>query len=866
MALSAGTRLGPYQILSVLGAGGMGEVYRARDTRLDRVVAIKVLPENRSTSPQDRERFEREARAISSLNHPHICALYDIGQQDGIDYLVMEFLEGETLAHRLKKGPLALDHALQLAIQISDALDTAHKHAVIHRDLKPGNIMLTKSGAKLLDFGLAKVRAVRAAAGKTALPTQTTPLTGEGMILGTLQYMAPEQLEGHEADARTDIFAFGAVVHEMVTARKAFEGRSQASVIAAILEHDPLPVSSLQPMSPPSLDRVVRTCLAKDPEKRWQSARDLTTELEWIAEIGSRAGFPATVVARRQHRELSAWVLVAMLALAAAAVSLVHFREHPAEARPIRFTVLAPGKLDFEVGDTPMAVSPDGRRLAISALSGGRRLVWIRSLDSLTAQALPGTEDASQPFWSPDSRYVAFFAAGKLKKIDISGGPAQTLCDSMLPFGGTWSHNGTIIFRPINGAVHRVSEAGGESQPLLELDRSRHENVQGTPHFLPDGHHFLFWSYVSIDPAKTGTFLGSLDSKQTRFLVQSDAGTTYSAPGFLLFTRQGALMAQPFDETKLRLTGQAEPVAQQVDAFSAEHGVLTYHTGIRQVQLAWYNRAGKRVASVGDPGIYHQIALSPDDRRLVVERVDEKTGIANLWLLELSKSILSRLTFGSASDGDPVWSPDGRQIVFDSTRKGQFDLFRKTVGEGEEELVFQSGEDKFNSNWLRDGSILFIGSDGKAFYRLPPSGDRRPQLLFQSEFAIDEPHVSPDGRWIAYNSSETGRWEVYASAFPSFGDKRQVSSAGGGQALWRKDGRELFYLSLDGKMMSVDVKASSMLEIGPPKALFQTPVTVSPTIDQYGVSADGQRFIFGEPLETETPITVVLNWTAGLKR
>jgi Tol biopolymer transport system component/tRNA A-37 threonylcarbamoyl transferase component Bud32 len=883
MPLSPATRLGPYEILSPIGAGGMGEVYRARDTRLDRTVAIKVLHEDRYGTPQARERFEREAKTISSLNHPHICTLHDVGHQNGIDFLVMEYLEGETLAHRLKKGPLPLDQVLQYAIQITDALDTAHKHGVIHRDLKPGNIMLTKTGAKLLDFGLAKVRAAEAAAGMTGAPTQTTPLTGEGTILGTLQYMAPEQLEGAEADARTDIFAFGAVMYEMATGRKAFAGKSQASVISAIMTTDPPPISTLQGMTPPALDHVARSCLAKEPDTRWQTAHDVLLQLKWIADAGSHGGVPGPVAARRKSWQLLSWVLTTVVSIAFLVLAVVHFRERSSEVHRVRFLVPLPNKLRLNWLDIPV-VSPDGQRFVFAAENTeGQRLLWVRSLDSFAAEPLAGTEGAFSPFWSPDSRFVAFRVEGnKLKKVDASGGPVHTLCETPR-YGtpGTWSQDGDILL-PAPSGLLRLASARGEVSAALELDPSRQETNQRFPQFLPDGRHFLYVS-VSATASKTGIRLGMLGSKENRLLISADSNVRYVSPGFLIYSREETLLAQPFDATKLQLTGEPFPIAEHVaripaflsgqfagSAFSAsDTGVLMYRSSgsSNPQQLAWQGRDGKRLQAVGEPGEYRQMVLSPDEKRLVVERLDPLKGGADIWVLELSTGIFSRLTF-DAQERDPVWSPDSRELIFSSNRIGKTGLYRKMVGGGDEKLVYGSDDGVSAYKWLKDGrSILFINGRGKTFYQLSLTGEGKPVTLLTSEFDKDMPRVSPDERWVAYDSLESGRWEVYVATFPAFTEKRQVSAGGGCQPLWRNDGKEIFYLSLDGKLMATDVTGGAALRTLLPHALFQTPVSVSAIFSQYTVTADGKRFLFGEPInQGAEQITVVLNWAAGLKR
>jgi Tol biopolymer transport system component/predicted Ser/Thr protein kinase len=865
MPLSAGTRLGPYEILSPIGVGGMGEVYRARDTRLDRTVAIKVLPEHLSSNPQLRERFDREAKAISSLSHPHICPLYDVGHQDGVDFLVMEYLEGETLAHRLRKGALAPEQVLQYAIQITDALDTAHKHGVIHRDLKPGNIMLVKTGAKLLDFGLAKMRSAEAAAGMTGALTQTTPLTGEGTIVGTLQYMAPEQLEGADADARTDLFALGSVIYEMATGRKAFEGKSQASVISAIMKADPAPISTLQPLAPAALDHVVQTCLAKDPDTRWQTAHDVLVELKWTAEAGSQPG--AAPVALGKKRSRLPWIVTATACAIAIALAASRAREKPAEVQTARLLIQPPRGVTLGSEDYPV-VSPDGQFLVFGGTRANEtKALWVRRLDSLSSQRLAGTEDGLYPFWSPDSRWIGFFAGGKLKKIQALGGPVEVLCDAPAnPEGGAWSPNGLILFTGgLDNSLWSIPDQGGEARRAWAADRSRQGNSQVWPHFLPDGNHFLYLSRGSV-------LLGSLGSVETASIPVGASNVMYSPPGFLIYSRGQNVVAQPFDLSKGRLTGGPTTIAEHVKAMAlsaglefsvSRNGVVAYRQSSNALQLAWYGRDGKRLSSIGEPGNYGEIMLSPDGKRLALERIVTDGEPTDIWILGLESGIFSRITFDPALDDNPVWSPDGRELIFASTRKGAFDLYRKVIGGGPDQLIFASNNQKWPHLWLKDGkSILF--TDGKSFYRLPLEGKREPTTLLESQFANDLPRVSPDERWVAYQSNESGRWEIDLATFPAFADKRQISVNGGCQPIWRKDGKELFFLTPDGKLMAADVKAP---HVGVPHALFQIPSTVVPVNVEYAVSGDGKKFLLREPVDDNNDsIGVVLNWAAGLKR
>ncbi len=868
MPVSAGTRLGPYEILSSIGAGGMGEVYRARDTRLDRTVAVKVLPTHLSESPQARERFDREAKAISSLSHPHICPLYDVGHQDGIDFLVMEYLEGETLAHRLKKGPLPPDQALQFAIQITDALDTAHRHGVIHRDLKPGNIMLTKAGAKLLDFGLAKVQASEAAAGMTQLPTQTTPLTAEGTILGTMQYMAPEQLEGHEADARTDIFALGAVIYEMATGRRAFEGKSRASLIAAILEREPPPVSTLQPLTAPALDHVVRTCMAKDPDARWQTAHDVLVDLKWVADAGTQAATASS--AKSSVRERISWALVAGLLVVLAVFVGFFFTRHTEEPHTTRLELLLPDKMRMDPGIDFPVISPDGQRVVLPGIAAdGVRHLWLRSLDSLSYQLLPGTDEAYFPFWSPDGAWIAFFTNTKLKRISVAAGLAETICNARFAnLGGTWNRDGIIVFSEYFGrALLRVPASGGEPKPAIAAEK-------GTsllfPQFLPEGRRFL---YVLDKGAKHDLYLGSMDNKDAQVLIPGGSPATYVPPGFLVYGRQETLFARRFDARTLRFTGDAVPIAEHVGRLTTESteflasvsqtGALVYSPSSGPIQLAWHNREGSRQTAVGEPGLYEELDLSPDEKKLAVIRHNPGEN-PELWILDIPTGVFSRLESNPSTD--PHWSPDSRELLFSSVEQGQGknEVYRKTLGARDRTLVFQSDQDTWVAQWLPDGTALV---QTPTVYQVPLSTGGKPQILLKQEDYLGFPKVSPNGHWAAYYASESGRDEVYIAAFPSFNEKRQVSTGGGCQPVWRRDGKELLYLSLDGKMMSVAVKGDTSIETTVPKALFRMSIPVDSNTIQYAVSKDGTRFLYGDPVGEESRlVTVVLNWQAGLKR
>jgi eukaryotic-like serine/threonine-protein kinase len=894
MPLASGSRLGPYEIQSAIGAGGMGEVYKARDTRLDRTVAVKVLPESLSSDPQFRERFDREARTISQLDHPHICALYDVGEQAGSSFLVMQYLEGETLEARLKKGALPLDQALQVAIQIADALDKAHHAGIVHRDLKPGNVMLTKGGAKLLDFGLAKANAASPTpVGFSMLPTTPPGLTAQGTILGTFQYMAPEQLEGHEADARTDIFAFGAMVYEMITGRRAFEGRSQASLIGAILERDPIPPSALQPASPTSIDHVITRCLAKDPGERWQTASDLRHELSWIARSDSPIhAVPQPGAATRSTWALGAAVifLLSTLALGGLAIHQVRSATKPAV---VRFFVFPPEKNTFASGVPAVtaavgSISPDGTRLSFTAIdNSGKSLLWIRRLDSLAAQPLAGTDGAYLPFWSPDGRWIAFFGDGKLRKVDSAGGPPQTLGEAPAGRGGTWSQDGaTILFAPNNtGPLFRVLPAGGQPVAVTKLTPS--QTSHQFPAFLPDGRHFVFSAQGGT--GNGGIFVGSLDAGEPTRLMAADTSAVYAPPGYLLFMREGTLLGQAFNAGALQLEGDPFPMGDDKvatdfansPAFSISNtGVLSYRlgSGSHGLQLGWYDRAGKLLDTIGAPRNYRGIDLSPDDKRIAVHPHDGGGG--DIWLLDATSGPTSRFTFDASQDNSsPIWSPDGSLLAFSSIRNGKWGLYVKaSSGVGNEKLLLETETPTIPMSWSPDGRSLVYATQNQSrdMFALPVTGDRKSIPVVSSPFDESHGQVSPDGRWIAYEASETGQMQIYVRPFPSGDGKWQLSSAGGFWPRWRRDGKELFYVqqAVAGKLMTVDISAASgALQPSTPRTLFEFSSTGalphSFVYHTFAVSADGQRFLIPKPVsgsadEVASPITVVLNWQTVL--
>jgi Tol biopolymer transport system component/tRNA A-37 threonylcarbamoyl transferase component Bud32 len=878
MPLAANTRFGPYEIIAPLGAGGMGEVFRARDTRLDRAVAIKICT-GRFT-----ERFEREARAISSLNHPHICALYDIGREGTVEFLVMEYLEGESLEARLRKGPIPIEEALQIAIQIASALDAAHRRGMVHRDLKPGNVMLTRSGAKLLDFGLAKMNGPAGLSDTDV--TQLAPhraITVQGTILGTLQYMSPEQLEGKEADARSDIFSFGAMLYESITGRKGFAGASQASLIAAVMTTAPPPVSTLQPMASPALDRLVRRCLTKSPDDRWQCAGDLLSDLEWIAETGAEAGVPAPVAARRRSRERMAWLaagVAAALLVAAAAWITLHPPTQPAPPAMVRFQVPAPDKLNFFVYQIP-AISPDGQRIAFTAaptLTDKDRL-FVRPLNALTATEIPVAGfDPRYPFWSPDGQQIAFVSGDALEKVDLAGGPPVTICNFKTGRGGTWNRDGVILF-PSSGALYRVPSSGGDPKPLWP--RAEGETYQIWPQFLPDGKHFIYLS-LNKDPNRDGVYVNSIDSNDRQFVVATGTNAAY-AQGQLLFTRGDVLMAQPFDPGSLKLSGGPRPVADHIEVpsisnnfagafFSASpNGVLVWHRGAEaaQASLQWFDRSGRKLNTVGQVADYSNPSLSPDDSKLAVCIRDPQTKTRDIWIFDLLRGTQTRLTFDPADDINPVWSPDGTRIAFTSDRSGQRNIYWKLAdGSQPEELLLGGNVQENVEDWSRDGKYLVYN------YGLPhrlyvlPLADRKPVSFLNASFTTDEGQISPNGRWIAFRSTEAGRPEVFVEGFDPDPSKPrgkwQISVAGGELPRWRSDGKELFYHFGD-TYYAVDVKTDgSSFSAGIPKPLFQIPTVNSSASggSPFVVTRDGQRFlVLAAVQQTANPtLDVLANW------
>jgi Tol biopolymer transport system component len=882
---SPGERFGPYEIVSPLGAGGMGEVYKARDTRLGRDVALKVLRAPFVVESERLRRFEQEAQAAASLNHPNIVAVFDVGDDKGTPYVVSELLEGETLRARLRSGALGVRCALDYAMQLAHGLEAAHQKGIVHRDLKPENVFVTRDGrVKILDFGLAKLR--DDAAPVAASLSTMTAITVPGAIVGTLGYMSPEQLRAQPVDHRTDIFAFGAIFYEMLSGQRAFRGSTAADALGAILMKDPEDLALTNNGVPVALNLIVRHSLEKAADQRFQSAHDLALTLEAIstAKIETRAVSGDVPGANRMSRRpLLARVLLASVAGLAVVTAAVQMRERPA-ARPIvRVTLTLPDALVSPRGlATQLAVSPDGKYIVFTAqVAGDTPHLWLRAFDSAAPRSIPGTEDAGGPFWSPDSGHVAFFSGGKLKRVSISDGGVQTICDLVAAIGaessressGTWSGNGTILFG--------IGEPG---QPLFRLRASGGEVVAATrlgpnelkhsrPDFLGDSRHFMFSADTAAgDP---DVYVGDLDGPARQLLKRRNGGAPrYVAPNHLVFTRERTLLAQPFDLKRFVPQGEPTVIADDLPVEGSgtglfgvsQTGILVYRTGSNPMsQLAWFDRSGRNLGLVGDPGNMPMIALSPDARRLAYALRDLATGTQNIWVADLNRNVSTRLTFETAVDADPVWSPDGRAIAFASLRGGRKSLFMiPSIGGAERILLASTVSPLSMDAWSRDGRFfLYHANPARELLARTVVGDDKPFVIVRTRVGVvDEPSFSPDGRWVAYDSDESGRFEIYVKRFPPTGDVWHISTAGGVQPHWRNDGRELFFLALDGTLTSVDVRVSDVIEAGQPRALFRTRVVVSGGADQYAVTPDGQRFLVMQPFGEYRmmPFAAVLNW------
>ncbi len=886
MSLANGTRLGPYEILGALGAGGMGEVYRARDTRLDRLVAIKVLPAHLLSQPEVRQRFEREARAVSSLNHPHICVLHDVGT----DFFVMEYLEGESLASRLEKGAFPIAELLQVGIQIADALSAAHRAGLVHRDLKPGNIMLTKSGAKLLDFGLARATGLEGPTDATQSPTVSRPLTKAGTIVGTFQYMAPEQLEGGEADARTDIFALGAVLYEMATGQRAFSGTSQASLIASILKEEPRAMAELAPMTPPALEHLVKRCLSKDPDNRWQNARDVGLELAWVRDAGSAAGLPAPVAAHRRLTARTAWVTAAVCAVAAIGFGSLVLTQRASPPALVRFTVVPPPNHGLVDGQPNVAVAPDGSAFAYCATDTvGVQHVFVRRLDAHESTRVNGTQGGAMPFFSPDGRHLGFFSNGKLRRVSIADGVAQALCDAPDPRGGAWSANDDIVFQPAaSGPLFRVSARGGEMRAVTVVDTANGDATHRFPVFLPDGKRFLF----VVLPGRDNLYdvrVGSLDGETSPVITRAAGAAVYSRAGYLLYPRDEHIVASVFDTGSLSLEGEPVTIGELAAAgggFSGSPGatvstndvLVRGFAGAPNTSVRWIGRDGREQGRMTlSEGFFNEPVFSPDGRRVTLAEW-RPDGTGNLWIADLERNVASRFTFNDSENFDVIWSPDGKSIAFTSNREGRENLYIKpSDGSREEQKLFDSGELFTKTEaWTPDGSAIVYSvlteKTNSDLWIFPLEGDRTPRPLLQSRFNEGDAAISPDGRWIAYRCDDSGRAEIYVQSFPDLGPKHRASSEelgvfGAFQGYygtqWVAGGRELIYLSGDGNTLA-SVGVSSAGSLSPPRRFCRLPLGHV----AYAVHPDGQRVLACGPDLAGVPlgVTVVMNWPALLER
>ncbi len=900
-----GTTVSHYRIIEKLGEGGMGVVYKAQDTTLDRLVALKFLPPHVSSSSEDKARFFQEAKAAASLAHPNICTIHGVEEHDEKAFIVMEFVEGKTLKD-IKDG-VTLKQAIDIGLQLADGLAAAHEKGIVHRDIKPENIMIRKDGrVQVMDFGLAKLKGA-------------SRLTKEGSTVGTAGYMSPEQVQGQETDHRTDIFSLGVVLYELIAGQSPFKAAHETAIAYEIVNVDPDPISAIKPEIDPQLDAIVLDCLEKDPKERCQSAAEVARDLRRFKRESSRVRASRVTSARPVYksgtmgpaelettlkrplprRELIAWALAGVFLIATVAFALFSLRE--TEVPVTRASLLPPEKTTFSTLDGGhIALSPNGKLLAFVARdSAGKSNLWVRPMNALSGQLLNGTEGADYPFWSSDSRFIGFFAGNKLRKIEASGGPPQTICDAPNGRGGTWNRDGVIVLAAAaNAPLSRVSAAGGSPTTITKLDSSRNENSHRWPHFLPDDKHFLYVTQTSSAGSAEGDiiYVGSLDTTENKILLHASSNMAYAA-GHVLFIREQSLMAQPFDVKSLAFAGDAFPVAEQVhyDASRSkaiftvsENGILAYQTGgsVGNSQLIWYDRSGKELERIDKPGNFGTFKLSPNGKNIAIEIFDSKSRNNDIWLYDIARKVPTRFTFDPAVDRFPVWSPDGSRIVFSSNRKGTYNLYqRASSGAGSEELLFESNLAKIPNDWSLDGRFLLYNTFGdpktaQDLWVLPlagparptdvsqAGGDRKPILFLQTEFIEARPAMSPDGKWIAYHSNESGTNQVYVRPFPGPGGKYQVSSTSGSRPRWKRDGKELYYLGADNKLMAAEVKSTGQtFVVGAVRPLFGAQPVLGFT-NSYEVTADGKRFLVNTVVGefSSSPITLVVNWDAEVKK
>jgi len=892
-----GQAIAHYRVTAKIGAGGMGEVYRATDTKLGREVALKVLPQAFAQDEQRMQRFQREAQVLASLNHPNIATIYGLEHAEKIQALAMELVEGPTLAERIRQGAIPIEEALPVAKQIAEALEYAHEKGIIHRDLKPANIKVTADGqVKILDFGLAKAMADDATSGLDIgnSPTLSLAATKAGLILGTAAYMPPEQAKGKHVDRRADIWSFGCVLYEMLSGQRAYPGEHVSETLAAVIRGEP--DWNALPLTPAhSIAKLLRRCLEKDTKRRLQAIGEARLAIEdYLANPAAADAFASGAAQAGAHPARAsrvAWTIAAIATGAALLLAVAYFRTPAEQPRVVRAFIPAPPEVFFDFANSPFAgppaLSPDGRFVVFAAhVKDEPQMLWLRAIDSVTAQALPGTDGASFPFWSPDNRTVGFFAGESMKKIEVSGGSAITLCTALTGRGGTWNRDGVIVFGPdANSPLHRVAAAGGTSHPVTQLNQQRGEHTHRWPHFLPDGKHFLYLARVGQGGAGlegTGIWVASLEGGPPKLLIQAASKAEYAA-GHILYARENTLMAQPFNPNTLELTGDAFPIADRIQhdvSFSrgtfsvSENGVLLYQTGEFSpgTSLVWFDRRGKRIGTLGDPSVYVDVRISPDGRRVAAAVTDPRIGPPDVWIFEVARGLRTRFTFHSNQETHPVWSPDGERLAYRGTNKGIPDIYVKSLaGAGQESPLLESMLAKYPSSWSSDGRFLAYESRGTQtatdIWTLPLGEKVEPKLYLATQFREGQPHFSPDGRWMAYVSDESGRNEVYVAPFPGPGRKWQISTSGGVEPRWRRDGREIFYIATSNNdVTAVEVNSrGDTFEVGAAKTLFQ-PLPLRRG-NVYDVTGDGQRFLVNLLLQEQTsePMTLVINWPAALK-